>query len=113
MQKKQNNTGLIWFRNNLRTEDNASLKKAVENCNKVIAVYCFDPKLFRIDEFGFQKTAKFRAQFLIETIADLKQNLANFSKQQNKPINNITMQLDGRANRQLHGHVDTRRKPPR
>jgi deoxyribodipyrimidine photo-lyase len=79
MQKKQNNTGLIWFRKNLRTEDNASLKKAVENCNKVIAVYCFDPKLFRIDEFGFQKTAKFRAQFLIETIADLKQNLANLN----------------------------------
>jgi deoxyribodipyrimidine photo-lyase len=79
MQEKQNNTGLIWFRNNLRIIDNASLEKAVENCNKIIAVYCFDPKLFRIDEFGFQKTAKFRAQFLIETIIDLKQNLANLN----------------------------------
>ena len=79
MQEKQNNTGLIWFRNNLRTKDNASLEKAVENCNKIIAVYCFDPKLFTIDEFGFQKTAKYRAQFLIETITDLKKNLANFN----------------------------------
>jgi deoxyribodipyrimidine photo-lyase len=79
MQEKQNNTGLIWFRNNLRIIDNASLEKAVENCNKIIAVYCFDPKLFRIDEFGFQKTAKFRAKFLIETITDLKQNLANIN----------------------------------
>jgi deoxyribodipyrimidine photo-lyase len=79
MQEKQNNTGLIWFRNNLRIIDNASLEKAVENCNKIIAVYCFDPKLFRIDEFGFQKTAMFRAKFLIETIIDLKQNLANLN----------------------------------
>ena len=79
MQEKQNTTGLIWFRNNLRTNDNASLEKAVKNCDKVIAVYCFDPKLFTIDEFGFQKTAKYRAQFLIETITDLKKNLANFN----------------------------------
>jgi deoxyribodipyrimidine photo-lyase len=79
MQEKQNNTGLIWFRNNLRTKNNASLEKAVENCNKIIAVYCFDPKLFKIDKFGFQKTAKFRAQFLIETITDLKENLANLN----------------------------------
>lgn len=79
MQEKQNNTGLIWFRNNLRTKDNASLEKAVENCNKIIAVYCFDPKLFKIEKFGFQKTAKFRAQFLIETITDLKENLANLN----------------------------------
>tara|TARA_B110000046_G_scaffold88791_1_gene96927 strand:- start:1716 stop:3026 length:1311 start_codon:yes stop_codon:yes gene_type:complete len=79
MQEKQNNTGLIWFRNNLRTKDNASLEKAVENCNKIIAVYCFEPKLFKIDKFGFQKTAKFRAQFLIETITDLKENLANLN----------------------------------
>ena len=55
MQEKQNNIGLIWFRNNLRTKDNASLKKAVESCDKVIAVYFFDPKYFKIDPFGFQK----------------------------------------------------------
>jgi deoxyribodipyrimidine photo-lyase len=79
MQEKQNNIGLIWFRNNLRIIDNASLEKAVENCNKIIAVYCFDPKLFKIDKFGFQKTAKFRAKFLIETITDLKENLANIN----------------------------------
>ncbi|MFT7442374.1 MAG: deoxyribodipyrimidine photo-lyase, partial [Maribacter sp.] len=76
MQEKQNNTGLIWFRNNLRTLDNIALKNAVEKHEKVIAVYFFDPKLFKEDAFGFQKTAKFRAKFLIETITDLKKNLA-------------------------------------
>ena len=75
MQKKQENTALIWFRNNLRVHDNVSLKKATESHSKVIAVYFFDPKLFNPDAFGFQKTAKFRAKFLLETIADLKKNL--------------------------------------
>ena len=73
MQEKQNNTGLIWFRNNLRTQDNASLKKAIDTHKKVIAVYFFDPKHFQKDNFGFKKTEKFRAKFLIETITDLKE----------------------------------------
>jgi len=79
MQEKQNKTGLVWFRNNLRTQDNVSLKKAIENHSKVIAVYFFDPKKFEKDKFGFKKTEKFRAQFLIETIADLKENLAKLN----------------------------------
>ncbi|TXD48877.1 DASH family cryptochrome [Polaribacter sp. IC073] len=79
MQKKQDNTSLIWFRTNLRVQDNNSLKKAIEHHSKVIAVYFFDPKLFKIDVFGFQKTAKFRAKFLIETIIDLKNNLSKLN----------------------------------
>ncbi|MBG7613215.1 DASH family cryptochrome [Polaribacter sp. BAL334] len=77
MQKKQDNTSLIWFRNNLRISDNTSLFKAMYHHEKVIAVYFFDPKYFKIDAFGIQKTAKFRAKFLIETVADLKRNLAD------------------------------------
>ncbi|WP_435415616.1 DASH family cryptochrome [Polaribacter aestuariivivens] len=77
MQEKQEKTGLVWFRNNLRVNDNISLKKATENHKNVIAVYFFDPKYFKIDEFGFQKTSKFRAKFLIETINDLQKNLSD------------------------------------
>ena len=79
MQKQQKNTGLIWFRNNLRINDNISLKKSIENNSNTIAVYFFDPKLFKVDKFGFQKTAKFRAKFLIETIIDLKNNLKDLN----------------------------------
>ena len=75
MQQQQENTGLIWFRNNLRIQDNVSLKKAIDNHNKVIAVYFFNPKHFSVDEFNFKKTAKFRAQFLIETIQNLQVSL--------------------------------------
>ena len=79
MQEKQNNTGLIWFRNNLRTQDNSSLKKAIDNHKKVIAIFFFDPKNFEKDLFGLKKTEKFRAKFLIETITDLKENLAKLN----------------------------------
>lgn len=76
MQQQQKNTGLVWFRNNLRVQDNVSLKKAIENHKHVIGVYFFDPKLFAKDSFGFKKTGKFRAQFLIETVTNLQENLA-------------------------------------
>ena len=76
MQQQQIKTALVWFRNNLRVDDNISLKKATDENQKVIAVYYFDPKYYDNDEFGFQKTAKFRAQFLIQTVVNLKEKLA-------------------------------------
>ncbi|MHB0753937.1 DASH family cryptochrome [Polaribacter sp. M15] len=79
MQQQQKKVGLVWFRNNLRTRDNCSLQKAVTENEKTIAVYFFDPKYFSLDEFGFQKTAKFRAKFLLETITDLQQSLAKLN----------------------------------
>lgn len=79
MQQKQENTGLVWFRNNLRVNDNTSLLKASKNNTKVIAVYFFDPKLFEIDGFGFKKTEKYRAKFLIETVTQLQKNLSELN----------------------------------
>ncbi|MBV7267712.1 DASH family cryptochrome [Winogradskyella luteola] len=73
--QKTEKTNLIWFRNDLRTIDNAVLNEACKNGNKVIGVYCFDPRQFKVDTFGFKKTEKFRAKFLIETIQDLKEQL--------------------------------------
>ncbi|WP_299065118.1 DASH family cryptochrome [uncultured Polaribacter sp.] len=75
MQQKQENTGLIWFRNNLRVNDNNALRKATENHQKVVAVFYFNPKHFVKDSFGFKKTEKFRARFLIETVENLQKNL--------------------------------------
>lgn len=79
MQQQQEKTGLVWFRNNLRVNDNISLKKAVIENTKIIAIYCFDPKQLVTDKFGFQKTAKFRAKFLIETVEELQKNLADLN----------------------------------
>ncbi|MBZ9630702.1 DASH family cryptochrome [Salegentibacter sp. LM13S] len=68
-------TGLVWFQNNLRTEDNLPLAQACKENEQVIAIYFFDPRQFEMTEFGFKKTGKFRAKFLIETLTELKQNL--------------------------------------
>lgn len=65
---------LIWFRNDLRVADNPSLELACKG-DHVIAVYCFDPRQYDIGDFGFKKTEKFRAQFLIETVNTLKASL--------------------------------------
>lgn len=78
MQKKQD-TSLVWFRNDLRIHDNVSLANAIESNNRVIALYCFDPRHFEVDQFGFKKTEKYRAKFLIETVTDLKNNLAQLN----------------------------------
>ena len=45
------------------------------NPNNLIPVYCFDERQFNTTSFGFPKTGKFRAKFLLESVADLKQNL--------------------------------------
>ena len=72
-------TGLIWFENNLRVKDNEALFKACENHEKLIAIYCFDPRKFEETTYGFPKTGKFRAQFLIESVNQLQQNLADLN----------------------------------
>lgn len=75
MQEKQNDIGLVWFRNDLRVNDNTVLNTAIKKHTSVIACYCFDPRHYNTTAFGFKKTEKYRTQFLIETLKDLKQNL--------------------------------------
>jgi deoxyribodipyrimidine photo-lyase len=69
-------TNLIWFRNDLRVNDNTSIYEATQNGAQTIAVYCFDPKQFIETKYGFKKTEKYRAKFLIETIQELRVNLS-------------------------------------
>ena len=75
MQKKQKKTGLVWFGNDLRVQDNAVLEKAILENERLIGVYCLDPLLFKKSNFGFQKLGVHRLQFLLESLTDLKQNL--------------------------------------
>jgi len=59
----KNKRAIVWFRNDLRLEE-------------IIPVYVFDTRVFKnTTSFGFEKTAKFRAKFLIESIHDLRNNL--------------------------------------
>ena len=67
-------TSLIWFGNNLRVHDNEALHSAAK-AKRVIAVYFFDPRHFEITSYGFKKTERFRAKFLLETVHQLKNSL--------------------------------------
>lgn len=66
---------LIWYRNDLRLHDHQPLHLASKAQAQIIPVYCFDPRQFGKTPFGFPKTGSFRAQFLLESVADLRQSL--------------------------------------
>jgi len=66
---------LIWFRHDLRLHDHEPLQQALRENAQIIPVYCFDPRQFAKTSFGFPKTGAFRAQFLLESVADLRNSL--------------------------------------
>ena len=66
---------LLWFRNDLRLHDHQPLWEAVQSGQRVIPFYGFDPRQFSQTAFGFPKTGAWRAQFLLESVADLRQSL--------------------------------------
>lgn len=66
---------LVWFRNDLRIHDNEILFEAVERGDIVIPVYFFDPRYFESNHAGFRNTGVLRANFLLETVACLKERL--------------------------------------
>jgi deoxyribodipyrimidine photo-lyase len=66
---------LIWFRHDLRLHDHEALVQALRENAQIIPVYCFDPRQFAQTSFGFPKTGVFRAQFLLESVADLRNSL--------------------------------------
>lgn len=67
---------IVWFRNDLRLHDNEAIFDASQASDMIIPVYIFDPRVFTAKtKFGFPKTGKFRAQFIIESINDLRASL--------------------------------------
>lgn len=65
---------LVWFRNDLRIADNLSLSLACE-ATHTLGIYCFDPRQYVNTQYGFKKTEKYRAQFLRESIQELRKTL--------------------------------------
>ena len=66
---------VVWFKTDLRLNDNETLVKAIAQSDQIIPVYCFDESHFGKSDFGFQKTGSYRATFLLESIQDLDKNL--------------------------------------
>ena len=74
MHQKQS-TSIVWFTDNLRVRDNFVLSAAMKASRRVIGVYFLTPEMFNETQFGFKKTEKFRAKFLLQTLSDLESEL--------------------------------------
>jgi deoxyribodipyrimidine photo-lyase len=77
MQKKQVN--ILWFRNDLRIDDNTALHKCLKSDLQTIGLYCFEPRHYDYYFYGLKKTEAYRAQFIIEAIEDLKNQLKSLN----------------------------------
>lgn len=66
---------LVWLRNDLRLRDNPALHHALEYAEEIIPFYCFEDHYYAPFSEGFPKTGPFRAQFIRESVLDLKAQL--------------------------------------
>ncbi|MBK7335886.1 MAG: DASH family cryptochrome [Saprospirales bacterium] len=74
MQRKR---AIVWFRQDLRLHDNEAFTEALKNAEELIPVYVFDERVFKgaTQWFGFPKTGKYRARFILESVNDLREQL--------------------------------------
>ncbi|MDZ7745788.1 MAG: DASH family cryptochrome [Halobacteriales archaeon] len=69
-------TAVVWFRRDLRVHDNETLDRAVNDADRVVPLYVFDPAEYDHSRYIDQpKTGNDRAQFVRESVADLRANL--------------------------------------
>lgn len=68
-------TAILWFRRDLRLDDHEALCEGLRaHGGRVALCYCFDEREFAtIPSIGFPKTGARRATFLLESVADLRQ----------------------------------------
>ena len=74
-------TGLYWFSNDLRLDDNVALVKAVQASQRLVCVYIVDPAWFSPNRYGQKSMGNHRWQFLLESLADLEQSLNSLGQQ--------------------------------
>lgn len=65
---------LVWYRQDLRMIDHSPLHQAREQGAEILPLYCFDDRSFSLIPPGFPKTGAWRAQFLLESVADLRRS---------------------------------------
>lgn len=67
---------IVWFRQDLRLDDNEALTEALHTVDEVYPVYVFDPRKINAQTtFGFHKTGDHRLRFLHESVSDLRKQL--------------------------------------
>jgi deoxyribodipyrimidine photo-lyase len=69
---------VYWFRNDLRLHDNEGFCRALTEAETVWPVFVIDTDWFtKLTSIGFRKMGVFQANFLLESLADLRKSLRN------------------------------------
>lgn len=71
-------TIILWYRFDLRIHDHAALTHAIEEVTflgNILPVYIINPNDFCEDKYGLRRTARYSAQFLLQSLTDLRQSL--------------------------------------
>ena len=71
----------MWFRSDLRLDDNDALTSAATQCSSVLPVYCFDPRDYGRSPQGYDRTGPYRASFLIQAVQDLRNRLQSLGSE--------------------------------
>jgi deoxyribodipyrimidine photo-lyase len=66
---------VVWFRDDLRVEDNPTLADAVAAADEVVPVYVADPRRRGETRYGTDKRGPLRARFRRESLLDLREAL--------------------------------------
>lgn len=104
---------VVWLRNDLRVRDNAALRAAADLCTQgaashALPVYTLNPRTFGTTRWGNPKTGPYRAQFLIESVLDLKQRLRDLGSGAlgEEPAQASTNRLTSPLTALLYVHAD-------
>lgn len=68
-------TAVVWFRDDLRVDDNPTLAAAVAAADTVVPVYVADPRRRGKTQYGTLKRGSIRARFRRESLLDLRETL--------------------------------------
>lgn len=64
-------SGLMWFRRDLRSHDNAALSESLQTCDRVYCVFCFDREILdRLEDRDDR-----RVEFIRQSVMELDRNL--------------------------------------
>jgi deoxyribodipyrimidine photo-lyase len=66
--------GIVWLRNDLRISDHPALTRALQECDEVLFAYVFDDRVWKTLN-GVSRIASFRASFLLESLAELREQI--------------------------------------
>ena len=70
---------IVWFKTDLRLQDNETLLKAAEWADEIIPVFCYNEKWDEQTQFGTKKMGEHRKQFLFQSLIELEERLATQS----------------------------------